>query len=142
MAVVLPTMHTALADLETLDLGDPRRLSAIIGRPAFRTYRKELEVMRGEISYDLVLHDDMEFLEGTYRLPDKDWQVFVVSAFDRAFHEVQVVPQQWQSGVTGMLLRIPISDKINAMTVEKVLSERLGVSKWARVQGPDSMQLR
>ena len=29
--------------------------------------------MRAEISYDLVMDDDMEFVEGTYRLPGGDW---------------------------------------------------------------------
>ena len=98
--------------------------------------------MRAEISYDLVLEDDMQFLEGAYRLPGNDWQVFIVSAFDREVQVVQMVSQQWQSGVTGLLLRIPMAERINAATVERLLSDRLGVSEWARVQGPDSMQLR
>lgn len=36
-----------------------------------------------EISYDLVMDDDMSFVEGTYRLPGGDWQVVIVSAFER-----------------------------------------------------------
>jgi hypothetical protein len=38
--------------------------------------------MRAEISYDLVMNDDMEFVEGTYRLPNEDWQVLIVSKRD------------------------------------------------------------
>lgn len=99
-------------------------------------------MMRADISYDLVLDEDMEFLEGTYRLPDQDWQVFVVSAFRRDVPDAQIVPQRWQSGVTGVLLRIPGAEKINARVVERLLSEGFHVSEWIRVRGPDSMQLR
>jgi hypothetical protein len=98
--------------------------------------------MRGEISYDLVMDDDMEFIEGTYRVPGGDWQVVIVSAFDRDVPDPQVVPQQWASGVSGVLVRLPRAEPINAATVERVLSEALGVSEWVRVHGPDSMQLR
>ncbi len=98
--------------------------------------------MRAEISYDLVLDEDMEFLEGTYRLPDQDWQVFIASAFQREVPDAQIVPQRWRSGVTGILLRIARPEKINAGTVERLLSEALHVSDWTRVQGPDSMRLR
>ena len=98
--------------------------------------------MRAEISYDVVMSDDMDFVEGAYRLPGGDWQVVIVSAFDRDVHEPQVSPQQWESGVTGVFVRIPRSEQINAATVERVLSEVLGVSEWVRVRGPDSMRLR
>lgn len=98
--------------------------------------------MFAEISYDLILEEDMQFLEGAYRLPDNDWQVFIVSAIDREVQGVEIVPQQWQSGVTGLLIKIPMAERINASTVERLLSKRLGVSEWARVRGPDSMQLR
>lgn len=98
--------------------------------------------MLAEISYDLVLEDDMQFLEGAYRLLGNDWQVFIVLGFYREVQGVEIVPQQWQSGVTGLLLKIPMAERINAATVERLLSKRLGVSEWARVRGPDSMQLR
>jgi hypothetical protein len=31
--------------------------------------------MQAEISYDLVMDYEMAFVEGTYRLPARDWQV-------------------------------------------------------------------
>ena len=34
--------------------------------------------MHAEISYDLVMDDDMSFVEGTYRLLGGDWQVVPV----------------------------------------------------------------
>lgn len=98
--------------------------------------------MRAEISYDLVMEDDMAFVEGTYRLPGGDWQVVIVSAFERDVPEPQVVPQRWESGVSGVFVRIPHGERINAATVERALSEALGVSEWVGVRGPHSMQLR
>jgi hypothetical protein len=98
--------------------------------------------MRAEISYDLVMEDDLGFVEGAYRLPGGDWQVVIVSAFERDVPAPQVVPQRWESGVSGLFVRIPRGERINAATVERVLSAVLGVSEWVRVCGPDSMQLR
>jgi hypothetical protein len=98
--------------------------------------------MSAEISYDLVMDDDMAFVEGTYRLPGGDWQVVIVSEFERDVPEPQVVPQRWESGVSGVFVRIPRADRINAAAVERVLSSAFGVSEWVRVRGPDSMQIR
>lgn len=50
--------------------------------------------MRAEISYDLVMDDDMAFVEGTHRLPGGDWQVVIVSAPDRDVPAPEVVPQR------------------------------------------------
>ena len=98
--------------------------------------------MRAEISYDLIMEDDMAFVEGTYRLPGGEWQVVVVSGFDRDVSEPQVIPQQWNSGVSGVVIKLPRSEQINAAIVERVLSQAFGVSHWTRVRGPDSMELR
>ncbi len=84
----------------------------------------------------------MDFVEGVYRLPGEEWQVVIVSAFDRDVPERQVVPQQWESGASGVLIRLPRAARINAATVERALSAALGVSEWVRVRGPDSTQLR
>jgi hypothetical protein len=98
--------------------------------------------MRREISYDLVMDDDMPFVEGTYRLPGGAWQVVIFSASQRDVAEPEVVPQVWDSGVSGVYVRFPRHLPLNAEEVERVLSEALGVSEWLRVSGPDSMQLR
>jgi hypothetical protein len=96
--------------------------------------------MRGEISYDLIMDDDMDFVEGTYRLTGGDWQVVIVSRRDVA--EPEVVSTRCQSGVSGMFVRFPRCGRLNREVVEKVLGEALGVSEWVEVRGPDSMQLR
>jgi hypothetical protein len=94
----------------------------------------------GEISYDLVMEEDMAFVEGSYRLPGEDWQVVIVSRYDRA--ERQVMPQKWESGVSGVVIRFPRSARLDHAAVEEVLSAAFGVWEWVVVRGPDSMQLR
>lgn len=100
----------------------------------------EQVVPAAEISYDLVMDEDMEFVEGSYRLPGGDWQVVIVSRYDEA--EPQVVPQKWESGVSGVIIRFPRSARLNRAAVERVLSVSLSVWEWVVVRGPDSMQLR
>lgn len=96
--------------------------------------------MRAEISYDLVMDDDMSFVEGTYRLADGNWRVVIVSRCD--VPEPQVLPQQWESGVSGLFVRFPRAGRLNRAAVEELLSAALGVSEWVEVRGPDSMKLR
>jgi hypothetical protein len=96
--------------------------------------------MRAEISYDLVMDDDMLFVEGAFRLEGSHWQVVIVSRCD--VDEPQVVPQRWENGVTGVFIRYPRADRLNRTRVERLLSVVLGVSEWVEVRGPDSMQLR
>jgi hypothetical protein len=98
--------------------------------------------MRNEISCDLVMDDNMSFVEGVYRLPGCDWQVVVVAEFDREVAAPLVVAQRCKSGVCGVAVRFPHTERINAATVERVLSEASGVSEWLRVPGPYSIQLR
>ena len=96
--------------------------------------------MRAEISYDLVMDEDMGFVEGTFRLPGGDWQVVIVSRYDVA--EPVAVPQVWDGGVRGVFVRFPRGWPLNAAAVERVLSLAADVSEWVVVRGPDSMQLR
>jgi hypothetical protein len=96
--------------------------------------------MRAEISYDLVMDDDMDFVEGTYRLPGANWQVMIVSRRD--VPEAEAIPQVWDSGVAGVFVRFPQGEVLNKIAVERVLSAWLGVSEWVQVRGPDSMQVR
>lgn len=61
--------------------------------------------MKAEISYDFVMEDDMEFVEGTYRIPSDEWQVFVFKRGDVT--ESQIKPSKWNSGITGLFVRFP-----------------------------------
>ena len=96
--------------------------------------------MRGEISFDLVMENEMEFVEGTFRLPGEPWRVFVVSRGDVTGPEVR--PQVWNSGANGFFIRFPQSETLNRSTVESILSGATGVTEWEVVSGPDSMNLR
>ena len=96
--------------------------------------------MLGELSYDLVMDDDVEFVEGSYRLQDGDWHVFIISK--RPVERVEIKSSQWASGVSGLFIRIPLSMKLNKQVVEQLMSEQLKVGAWHEVRGPDSMQLR
>ena len=35
-----------------------------------------------EICFDLVMEKEMSFVEGTYRLPGRGWEVFIFSRYD------------------------------------------------------------
>jgi hypothetical protein len=96
--------------------------------------------MRAEISYDLVMEDDMSFSEGTYQLPEHEWQVIIVSKDDVL--EPIIVPSVWDSGVTGLFVKYPEHRRLNELAIEELLSTYLGVDEWIRVRGPDSMQIR
>lgn len=96
--------------------------------------------MTGQISYDLVMKEDMDFAEGAYRLGGGEWQVFVAKKGPVGGTEVE--PSTWESGVTGRVIRVPKGAVLNAQAVERALSEGLGVASWETVKGPDSMGLR
>ena len=96
--------------------------------------------MRGDISYDLVMQDDMEFVEGSYRMHGEDWKVFIIRKV--AIEIVEIKSSQWSSGVSGLVIRLPRAVQLNKMVVEEILSKWLGVDEWNEVHGPDSMQLR
>jgi hypothetical protein len=96
--------------------------------------------MQGEISYDLIMEDNMSFVEGTYRLVGKDWQVFIFSP--GAVAGIQVQHGKWDSGITGVFVRFPKGSSLNKQVVEQVLGQALGVTEWSEGRGPDSMRLR
>jgi hypothetical protein len=97
--------------------------------------------MMAEISFDLVMEDEMSFVEGANRLSGGEWQVFIFTKLDAVEH-VQVTPGKWDSGTTGVLVRIPASKKLNKAVVQTILSDALHVTEWVDVAGPDSMRLR
>ena len=96
--------------------------------------------MQAEISYDLVMEEDMAFVEGTYRLPKGEWQVFIFSR--GAVLGSQAEHCTWESGISGVFVRFPEAGRLDKKVVEQVLGQALGVEEWREVPGPDSMQLR
>jgi hypothetical protein len=99
--------------------------------------------MQAEISYDPVMNDGMAFAEGCYRLPGKPWEVFI---FMKERNEEITKPSHrfsnWESGVTGIILRVPLVTRLNKAAVQGMLSLALGVSDWREVRGPDSLVIR
>ena len=95
---------------------------------------------KNEISYDLVMDDEMPFVEGTYRLAGEDWQVFIFTRRD--VDEPAISDSTWHSGITGLHIAFPRSVILNQTVVESLLGDHLGVDAWCVVRGPDSMVLR
>lgn len=100
--------------------------------------RKPVELP--EISFDLVMDDDMSFVEGTYRLPGKEWQVFIISKHDYVLTEYRY--ERWESGVCGHVIRVPRAFQLNRESVLELVGDATIVSEWKEVRGPDSMTLR
>jgi hypothetical protein len=96
--------------------------------------------VKGQISYDLVMEDDMAFAEGTFRLEGGEWQVFIFNK--DPIQEPITKLGHFDSGVAGVTVKLPDSDKLNKRMVTDVLAQLLGVEEWQEVRGPDSMQLR
>jgi len=94
----------------------------------------------GEISYDLVMEDDMKFVEAAFRLENAEWQVIVVSKRD--VPTTVITPCRWQSGVSGLVVRVPRSTRLNRQVVGEILARSLGVETLREVRGPDYMSLR
>jgi hypothetical protein len=98
--------------------------------------------VKGEITFDLVMDDDMYFVEGCYRLEDGIWHVFTCFR-SGGYRQIGVrCGVTWDSGVTGVNVIVADDAKLNREIVLATLSEALGVTEWKEVRGPDSMQLR
>jgi hypothetical protein len=99
--------------------------------------------VKAEITFDLVMTEDMPFVEGCYRLDEGDWQVFMFRHSGRGAEPAGVKRDLvWDSGVTGLNVILPDDSKINKSLVLIVMSEILGVTEWIEVRGPDSIKLR
>lgn len=84
----------------------------------------------------------MDFVEGTYRLPDREWQVLICTRDSATMVPKFNASARWGSGVTGTSIKWPEHQRLNKQAVLKVLLEQFGVAEWVEVRGPDSMQLR
>ena len=100
-------------------------------------------MMQAEITFDLIMEEDMDFVEGCYRLPSGPWQVFTFGQ-DHVESEKPKVKTDvvWKSGVRGTVVTLPRGMLVNKSAVLQILSDALGVTTWSEVRGPDSMQLR
>lgn len=93
-----------------------------------------------EISLDVVVDDDDEFVEGSYRLPGRFWEVFIMSKKDVA--GLQHQHSTWDSGIAGTTFEVPASAKLDKSYVLAAMDSVFGNREWTFVDGPDSIVLR
>lgn len=99
------------------------------------------EKHEAEISFDLIMEDEMAFAEGTYRMRGSgEWHVFIFSRHDG--NGIRSTFDEWSSGVTGRVVRMPQGAKLNREIIKQILGDILYVTEWREVRGPDSMNLR
>jgi len=94
-----------------------------------------------EISFDLLMEDNMSFVEGTFRIAGGNWRVFIFSRHDVEEPKVNA-NAKWNSGATGVTVKYPKEAILDKSTVLHLLSACLSVSEWVEVRGPDSISLR
>lgn len=93
-----------------------------------------------EISFDVLIEDDNSFVEGSYRLPGRFWEVLIMSKKD--VPELRYRPTTWSSGITGLIVDVPKSIAIDQAFVINTMASVFGEKAWAVVKGPDSIVLR
>jgi hypothetical protein len=97
---------------------------------------------RFELSHDLLPdeHGEFFYVEGTYRLPGRFWQVMVFAKSD--VPALRHWPQTWESGITGIAFQVPKGHRLDKAYVERPMSEAFSAEQWVEVMGPDSIILR
>ncbi len=101
---------------------------------------------RAEISFDLVMERDNDWMEGSYRLPGECWKIVIFQKDD--VPDVRWEPSKWQRPtkwereITGVVVRFPRTAKMGREDFLRVMSQAFGYTEWVRVHGPDSMSLR
>lgn len=93
-----------------------------------------------EISFDLLMEEDMDFAEGSLRVQSSEWKVFVFSKRDVSTPMIK--DTRWPSGVTGVCVDFPRTHVLNQLTTEHILTDHYGITRFDVVRGPDSMGLR
>ncbi|MDG2388068.1 MAG: hypothetical protein P8M30_01995 [Planctomycetaceae bacterium] len=100
-----------------------------------------MHIIEGEISYDLVMEENMDFIEGAYRLPGGVWEVFVTKTWHVT--QLEIKPATWENGSTGIIIQFPLEERsLNKNSIEELMSDYFDIQIWKEVSGPDSMQLR
>lgn len=103
--------------------------------------QKDYDSTRAEISFDCFYGDDCNHIEGCYHLPGEEWQVFY---FTRDYQGPAgiLINAVWRSGIRGVNVKHPKSEKLNIEVVKQVLARELAVSGWTEIRGPDSLQMK
>jgi hypothetical protein len=96
--------------------------------------------IRSEFSSDIILEEDMTWIEGIYRLPGHFWEVMVFGKKDVT--ELRFQMGKTCSGTPGIWFDVPNHTRLDREYVRKALEAAFGHTDWAEVSGPDSMVLR
>ena len=126
----------------------------------FRTRECYLTMAERDLSSTGVMHDEREFLglgyeisfdtemeatdtpiaEGSFRLPQRFWSVFVIQ---QAMVSSTTVKRGFaRSGIEELLCLIPSDKPITKDSVMKILGQAVGTEVWVEVAGPDSLVLK
>ncbi len=101
---------------------------------------------RPEISFDLVMEKDNNWMEGSFRLPGESWQCMSFNKRDVA--DVCHKLSQWQRAttwggtMTGISFSLPQTACVDRNYLLGAMTQVFGFSEWIEVHGPDSMFLR
>jgi hypothetical protein len=98
--------------------------------------------MNAEITWDLVMLDDMAFVEGCYRIESGPWQVVTARKCRDGEQPTVRTDLRWDSGVQGMNVLVRRDEHLNKEALLRIMSSTLGIEEWTEVRGPDSMILR
>ncbi len=93
-----------------------------------------------EFSFDVIMEDNMTWVEGTYRLPGRFWEVMIFGKADTP--ELSHRLEEWRSGIKGTSFKVPDTEQLNRDYVRWALTHAFGYTEWFEVAGPDSMVLR
>lgn len=102
--------------------------------------REEMHFGHGyELSFDTIIEGHEKYIEGSYRLPGKFWEVFTLSRKDTV--EIHHHRSTCRSGIACLNLQVPDTDPLDHSFVINVMHSVLGGSGWQVVHGPDSIYL-
>ncbi|MBL8814412.1 MAG: hypothetical protein JNL58_00165 [Planctomyces sp.] len=94
-----------------------------------------------EISFDTEVDaTDIPIAEGSFRLPERFWSVFVIQQAEVS--STTVKRGFARSGIEELLCLIPRDKPITRDLVMKVLGQAVGTDEWVEVAGPDSLVLK
>ncbi len=101
---------------------------------------------RPEISFDIILEEDNDRAEGSYRLPGEFWNVAIFEKADapelRCKPAVWRKPTVWESEIPGVVIQFPQAAKMGRDDILRAMSHFFHVGEWAEISGPDSIVLR
>jgi hypothetical protein len=129
-----PESHFGLPDCGRSDIGAKTHIYSASPRGG-----KDLIA---EVTWDLVMSDDMPFVEGCYCLDGGEWQVVTARKSD-ACRSVQVRNGvRWDSGATGINIVFPSDATVSRLMMLNLMTHELGVTEGHEVRGPNSIMLR